>query len=70
MSNNERIPKFKVGDIVYLVTGGPSMSVVEPLLEYHAENYAQFCGDYNCQWFIGKKLKHGTFAEESLILNN
>lgn len=70
MSNNERNPKFKVGDIVYLVTGSPSMSVAEPLLEYRSETYAQFCGDYKCQWFTGKKLEHGTFPEESLTAIN
>ncbi len=32
-------PKFNVGDIVYLVTGGPSMSVSEQLTDFDHGNY-------------------------------
>ena len=70
MPNSIRKPKFKIGDIVYLVTGSPSMAVAEPLLEYkNGEGYI-FQGNYKCQWFAGKKLDNGTFPEESLTSNN
>ncbi|WFX93275.1 DUF2158 domain-containing protein [Citrobacter braakii] len=69
MSNKERKPKFKIGDIVYLVTGSPSMSVAEALTEYKHNAYG-FYGNYKCQWFAGKKLEHGTFPEESLNATN
>ena len=32
MSKNPRTPKFKIGDIVYLVSGGPAMAVQEPII--------------------------------------
>jgi uncharacterized protein YodC (DUF2158 family) len=50
---------FKLGDIVQLKSGGPSMTV------YEVDN------DFGkpvvrCQWFAGKKLESGTFAVESI----
>ncbi|WP_407568562.1 YodC family protein [Pantoea sp. GABEPS69] len=62
-------PKFNVGDIVYLVTGGPSMSVSEQLTDFDHGNYP-FNGNYRCQWFAGKKLDSGSFPEESLTATN
>ena len=69
MTSNARKPKFKIGDIVYLVTGSPSMSVSEPLIEYKSGS-DEFRGNYKCQWFAGKKLEHGNFPEESLTTKN
>ncbi|HIE1494195.1 DUF2158 domain-containing protein [Lelliottia nimipressuralis] len=69
MTSNARKPKFKIGDIVYLVTGSPSMSVAEPLIEYKSGSN-EFRGNYKCQWFAGKKLEHGNFPEESLTTTN
>lgn len=60
-----RTPKYKIGDIVFLVTGGPSMSVSD-VHEYRDE----FSGTYRCQWFAGKKLDNGVFPEESLTQTN
>lgn len=69
MTSHARKPKFKIGDIVYLVTGSPSMSVAEPLIEYkYGSN--EFRGNYKCQWFAEKKLEHGNFPEESLTTTN
>lgn len=49
---------FKVGDIVQLRSGGPEMTVrtIPTATNDH----------YNCQWFAGKKLEHGSFPEDSL----
>ncbi|VYU56248.1 DUF2158 domain-containing protein [Metakosakonia massiliensis] len=62
-------PKFNIGDIVYLVTGGPAMSVSNQETEYDGGNYP-FNGHYKCQWFAGKKLESGIFPEESLTATN
>lgn len=58
-------PKFKIGESVYLKSGSPEMSVYEPI-----EFGGTFTGDYYCQWFAGKKLEKGRFAEESLTSTN
>ncbi len=58
-----RTPNFKLGDSVYLKSGSPEMSVYE----IHTSGmYDEFKGTYRCQWFAGKKLENGVFAEESL----
>ncbi|KAA0238970.1 MAG: DUF2158 domain-containing protein [Armatimonadetes bacterium] len=48
--------KFKVGDLVQLLSGGPTM-VVESI-------YTNSCA---CQWFSGKKLEKGHFDLRTLI---
>ncbi|RQU40501.1 DUF2158 domain-containing protein [Burkholderia cenocepacia] len=53
--------KFNVGDIVQLKSGGPEMTV--QALPTTATSTV-----YRCQWFAGKKLESGPFAEESLLL--
>jgi len=68
MSKNvktDRTPKYKIGDIVFLVTGGPSMSVSD--VQHYRD---EFSGTYKCQWFAGKKLDSGIFPEESLTQTN
>ncbi|MBJ2332329.1 YodC family protein [Dickeya solani] len=62
-------PKYKVGDTVYLVTGGPAMAVSNIETSYDSGNYT-FNGNYRCQWFAGKKLDNGVFPEESLTATN
>ncbi|MBF4179099.1 YodC family protein [Lelliottia nimipressuralis] len=64
----ERKAIYKTGDVVYLVTGGPSMSVAEAIQEYEYDYV--FLGNYRCQWFAGKKLEQGIFPEESLTNTN
>ncbi|ANQ00941.1 MULTISPECIES: YodC family protein [Enterobacteriaceae] len=70
MSNSANKLKFKVGDIVYLVSGGPSMSVAEQIKDFTSAKGWYYTGEYKCQWFSGKKLDHGVFPEESLTSNN
>lgn len=62
-------PKFNVGDIVYLINGGPEMSVSSQETNYDSGNYT-FNGHYKCQWFAGKKLEQGVFPEQSLTATN
>ena len=49
--------KFKVGDVVRLKSGGPSMTVLAN------EEDIDFI---ICQWFDGEELKDGSFSPESL----
>lgn len=57
MTKNKANQKFKTGDTVKLISGGPIMTV-----EKIAYN-----GKVSCQWFAGKKLEHGDFPPNSLI---
>ncbi len=59
----KKAPKFNVGDLVQLKSGGPVM-VVEAVSSatYHSEE------SYKCQWFSGKKLEYGHFSLDTLIL--
>lgn len=49
--------KFKVGDIVQLLSGGPKMTVV---------SISDNKRSYTCKWFAGAKLDDGYFPEEAL----
>lgn len=66
MPISERKPKFKTGDIVYLVSAGPAMAVQEPIIN----TYKEFTGDYWCQWFAGRKQERARFPEDSLTATN
>lgn len=52
---------FKVGDEVFLKSGGPKMTVIDP-------NWNKQPGRVKCQWFSSKDdiFKSGVFAEEAL----
>lgn len=65
MPKATRTPLYKIGDIVYLVSGGPAMAVQDPIT-YSSE----FNGDYWCQWFSGRKHERAVFPEESLTTTN
>lgn len=54
--------KFKIGDIVKLNAGGPSMSVTE-VKTLRGDGPTVWC-----KWFGGKKLETGSFPEDTLIL--
>lgn len=53
--------KFKKGDIVKLKSGGPKMTVDDPMSAIGG-------GTVECQWFAGSKLQQGYFDPESLEL--
>lgn len=69
MSNNNRTPKFNIGDTVYLVVGSPAMAVAEHVKEY-IDGSMKFNGTYRCQWFAGRKEADAKFPEESLTKTN
>jgi uncharacterized protein YodC (DUF2158 family) len=51
-------PKFVVGSVVKLKSGGPDMTVRSTPRD--SSDY------YDCQWFAGKKLESGRFPTDSL----
>lgn len=55
-------PKFAVGTIVKLKSGGPEMTVQKATVNVSD----QFTGSYRCQWFAGKKAEADIFPEDSL----
>jgi len=54
--------KFKVGDVVQLISGGPKMTVVEVAKAIPAK----FGHDYGCRWFASSKLSEHWFRADSL----
>lgn len=70
MSKDQRLPKYKIGDLVRL----NSSSVVMTVSSYaqgtkiEIKDDESFLGIYKCQWFAGRKLDQGVFPEESLVL--
>jgi len=59
MNNSKSSQKFKTGETVKLISGGPIMTVKE-------HDYA----NVECQWFAGKKLESGDFPPDSLVRVN
>ncbi|OTG86410.1 DUF2158 domain-containing protein [Acinetobacter sp. ANC 4558] len=62
-----RKPKYQIGDVVKLNAGGPEMSVYKTMRPINKPS--DFTGIYECQWFAGRKLESGKFAEASLTLS-
>lgn len=58
-------PKYEVGTLVKLKSGGPDMTV-KSAHRHHSTN--EFQGIYRCQWFAGKKAEAADFPEASLEL--
>ena len=52
--------KFKVGDLVKLKSGGPTMTV----------NSWKHYGRWECTWFSGKKHETGEFSPDALVLDD
>ena len=56
MTKSKSNQEFKTGDMVKLISGGPTMTVKR--IDYNS---------VECQWFAGKKLESGYFPPDSLI---
>ncbi len=56
-------PQFKVGDLVELRSGGPTMTVTDVREEDPERNWPV---RYDCTWFAGKKNETGHFPELAL----
>ncbi|MBZ5500133.1 MAG: DUF2158 domain-containing protein [Acidobacteriia bacterium] len=57
MAGHQGGKKFKRGEIVQLVSGGPKMAV---------DSFEEYRG-YHSKWFVGSKLNEGCFDEASLV---
>lgn len=49
--------ELKLGDVVELKAGGPSMTI-----------YEMNSNEVGCKWFDGNELKHGAFIKQELEL--
>jgi uncharacterized protein YodC (DUF2158 family) len=58
----EVTPRFKVGDVIELKSGGPRMTVKR----IH-ENKDKAEIGYYCAWFVDGKLTNGFFPSETVI---
>lgn len=60
--------KFKKGDVVQLLSGGPGMTVDaepgDPVNAYSSTPKART--NYRCEWFKGATAAHGEYAEHLL----
>ena len=56
--------KFKVGDMVKLKSGSPEMTI-SAIPELAA--LGAIFDEYQCKWFLGKKLQHGSFQAAALV---
>jgi uncharacterized protein YodC (DUF2158 family) len=52
---------YKIGDLVKLKSGGPTMTVT------HVPDQLRFDGNYTTKWFAGAKLEVGHFPENALV---
>lgn len=60
--------KYKIGDMVMLISGGPIMTVVE-LNKTMARNRGDvdnYNGTVKCSWFEGNEAKSVTFHQDAL----
>ena len=57
--------KFKKGDVVQVVSGGPPMTIDS--LPGGGAHYQHRAGEYWCRWFKGATEDHGSFGEHLLI---
>lgn len=63
MGSTVKEPKFKVGDVVRLYSGGPPMSIEE----VHELTSLNTIISYACCWFdLKNKIRHAIFREEVL----
>ncbi|MCE9637126.1 MAG: DUF2158 domain-containing protein [Planctomycetes bacterium] len=59
------MPKFKIGDLVELMSGGPTMTVNTVSLAASADTTSSTA--YNCVWFDDRnKLRNVTLSEDAI----
>jgi uncharacterized protein YodC (DUF2158 family) len=66
-------PKFKVGDVVILKSGGPEMTIHQAInrlaIKSGGGSENVFEGNYICKWFVNDiDLKESSFNQDSLEL--
>lgn len=66
-------PKFKVGDTVKLITGGPIMTVTDNVMTmvlFRGTGPSSFTGNVDCSYFEGDKLINKRFPQDSLEISS
>lgn len=58
-------PKYKIGNIVIINSGGPNMTI-NTVNENLEENKYVFNGTYECLWFDNFTIKKETFYEQTI----
>ena len=61
--------KFKIGDVVVLKSGSPSMTITSDKtgIDYHKGKV--WYGNYECKWFDGDEMKEARFPQDALELD-
>ena len=60
--------KFKVGDIVKLKIGSPSMKIKGNAIKSSGQEIISISDKYECTWSDGKKIQTAVFREDVLQL--
>ncbi|WP_203293885.1 YodC family protein [Luteirhabdus pelagi] len=61
--------KFKIGDVVILKSGGPSMTITSDKTGTDFHKGKVWNGRYDCKWFDGDEMKQGRFPQDALELD-
>lgn len=64
-------PKFKIGQVVRIISGSPNMTIqevnYEPVNPYDPEGEQQFTGFYLCTWYETKDLQPSKEFHENVL---
>lgn len=58
--------KFKIGDVVFLNSGGPEMTVHSYIPSRGLTTFGAFNGKVRCNWFHNGELKSEIFDQDCL----
>lgn len=61
--------KFKIGDIVILKSGGPSMTITNDKTGVDLSKGKVWNGNYDCKWFDDKTMQKGRFPQNTIELD-
>lgn len=63
-------PKFKIGNVVQLASGGQHMTIaqIEGTLNMQTSKFDKWTGYVWCNWFVDTDLKKEKFHQDSLVL--
>ena len=62
--------KFKIGDVVVLKSGGPSMTITNNKTGMDLSKGKVWAGNYDCKWFEGETMHKGRFPQDSIELDD
>ena len=61
--------KFKIGNVVILKSGGPSMTITNDKTGIDLAQGKVWTGSYDCKWFEEKTMHKGRFPQDSIELD-